>query len=217
MGLSLPQGTEPRKCFRDPIPEILDAARYLDAAVSAHLAGHVTLAQMFIEHANMRVIREWTESIWGKQTQERKYVFYRKVDGAPAYLKSVVARMPPVRDQRLLHARDGYHCRFCGIPVIRPDVRNALRRAYPIARIWGTKNTDQHAALQAMWAQYDHIVPHSRGGNNSLENLVVTCAPCNFGRMEYTLEEVGLLDPRAREVRHSTWDGLERMLPSRRI
>ena len=61
-----------------------------------------------------------------------------------------------------------------------------------------------------MWAQYDHLLPHSKGGNNDVNNIVVTCAPCNFGRMSYTLEEVGLIDPRTREPIRSAWDGLER-------
>jgi 5-methylcytosine-specific restriction endonuclease McrA len=61
-----------------------------------------------------------------------------------------------------------------------------------------------------MWAQYDHILPHSRGGTSELSNMVVTCAPCNFGRMEFTLAEVGLADPRDRAPIRSSWDGLER-------
>ncbi len=78
---------------------------------------------------------------------------------------------------------------------------------------WSAKsNKLQHAAFQAMWAQYDHILPRARGGNNELSNIVVTCAPCNYGRGNYTLEEVGLVDPRTREPNQSTWDGLERLL-----
>jgi 5-methylcytosine-specific restriction endonuclease McrA len=64
-----------------------------------------------------------------------------------------------------------------------------------------------------MWMQFDHVVPHSRGGDNSLENVIVTCAPCNFGRMERTLEEVGLIDPRTLSFLATPWDGLERLLP----
>jgi 5-methylcytosine-specific restriction endonuclease McrA len=63
-----------------------------------------------------------------------------------------------------------------------------------------------------MWLQYDHILPHSRGGDNSMENLVLTCAGCNFGRMGYTLEQVGLLDPRLRTPPPNSWDGLEAIL-----
>lgn len=63
-----------------------------------------------------------------------------------------------------------------------------------------------------MWVQYDHLVPHARGGNNDLKNIVITCAPCNYGRWNKLVEEVGLRDPRDREPVQSTWDGLERFL-----
>jgi 5-methylcytosine-specific restriction endonuclease McrA len=63
-----------------------------------------------------------------------------------------------------------------------------------------------------MWVQYDHLIAHSRGGDHDLTNMVVTCAPCNYGRMQYTLEEAYLFNPLEREPRQGTWDGLERML-----
>lgn len=118
--------------------------------------------------------------------------------------------MPNIDDQRQLHQRDGYHCRFCAIPVIRKEIRQRFCKLYPQVSIWDKKNVEQHAAFQAMWAQYDHVVPHARGGGDDLDNLVVTCAPCNYGRMEFTLEEANLVDPRTRPAVSSTWDELER-------
>lgn len=120
--------------------------------------------------------------------------------------------MPTAHQVRQLHERDGYHCRFCGIPVIRPEVRKRAMAAYPSVVLWGRSNATQHAGFQALWAQYDHVVPHAHGGSNELENLVVTCAPCNFGKMSYTIEQLGLLDPRQFSPVKSTWDGLERLL-----
>ena len=61
-------------------------------------------------------------------------------------------------------------------------------------------------------SQFDHVLPHARGGDNSLENVVPTCAGCNYGRASMTLEEVGLLDPRTRPPKQAEWDGLERIL-----
>jgi 5-methylcytosine-specific restriction endonuclease McrA len=118
--------------------------------------------------------------------------------------------MPTTGEKRLLFERDGFHCRFCGIPIIRREVRERIRQVYPDALPWGRTNPTQHAAFQAMWAQYDHVLPHARGGANDLNNVVIACAPCNFARMNNTLEEVGLLDPRTREPVRSDWDGLER-------
>jgi hypothetical protein len=102
---------------------------------------------------------------------------------------------------------------------VRAEVRKALHRLYPEAVRW--KSTDekgQHRGLQVMWLQYDHVVVHSRGGQTTMENLVVACAACNFGRDRYTLEEMRLSDPR-HNVRLPTWDGrrtwtgLEMILP----
>ena len=85
-------------------------------------------------------------------------------------------------------------------------------QAFPEALPWGKTNSSQHAAFQAIWLQYDHVLPHARGGDNSHANVVIACAPCNFARMNYTLEEVGLSNPLSREPSYSGWDGLERFI-----
>jgi hypothetical protein len=32
-------------------------------------------------------------------------------------------------------------------------------------------------------------IAHATSGTNALENIVITCGPCNFGRIHYSLEE----------------------------
>jgi len=205
----------PQTCFRAPVAEVLAAAKYLDAAVDAHLLGNADLAEHLIRAADMDEVREWTESLWGKGSP---YVKPRIVPGAPSVLakdKRIVERMPDSVALMNIHDRDGYHCRFCGVPVIRKEVRTLLSKCYPNALRWERTNLGQHAAFQAMWAQYDHVLAHARGGDNSIDNTILTCAPCNFGKMNYTLEELNLVDPRARPPVASSWDGLERLLKIR--
>lgn len=116
-----------RLCLREPIPEITDAVRHLDAAVSAHLAGQHDLAESLICLADMPVIREWTKSLWGTASP---HIQYRVVAGAPPGLphdQRIKVRMPTTAEKQRLHQRDGYHCRFCGIPVIRAEVRQAIK------------------------------------------------------------------------------------------
>jgi len=199
-----------RDCFRDPIPELYDAARYLDAAVSAHLGGHLDLSAQLLQLANSPIIRAWSDSLWGRNSPYVKVGRSVNKLVAGEFGSREPARMPTSAQKRELHERDGYHCRFCGLPVVRSEVRRRISAAYPEVVPWGRTNDSQHTALQAMWAQYDHVVPHSHGGTNTLDNLVVSCAPCNFGRMSYTLQEVGLHDPRLRPPIKSEWDGLER-------
>lgn len=42
----------------------------------------------------------------------------------------------------------------------------------------------------------DHVVPRSRGGESTWENVVTACAPCNHKKGDRTLDESGL------ELRH---------------
>jgi len=201
-----------RRCFREPIPSIYDAARYLDAAVSAHLAGEPKIASKLIKLADMPSLREWLDSIWGAQSP---HIQYRPVEGGPAFVsreEKASKRMPDSNIKRQLIGRDGHHCRLCGIPVIREEVRKRLHALYPDSLPWAAGNINQHAAFQVLWLQYDHLVPHARGGSNDLDNMLIACAACNFGRMQYTLEEVGFAPVSSIERTRSLWDGLERVL-----
>jgi hypothetical protein len=54
--------------------------------------------------------------------------------------------------------RDGFRCRYCGVSV------------------------DQGALLHV-----DHVVARSRGGADTLDNLVTACVECNLGKSDKTL------------------------------
>ena len=139
-----------RRCLREPIPEIFEAATLLQRATSAHLKGSLEEADALIRAADIPLVASWTESVWGKANARR--------------------------------------------------------------------NNEQHAAFQCMWLQFDHILPNQRGGASEAGNVLVTCAPCNFRRMERTCAEARLSDPRDRMPAaswpgYSRWDGLASMLP----
>lgn len=211
-----------KDCFREPIPEIFEAAILLDAAVSEHLRGNTTAAQEALRAADMPVIGEWIDSIW--VGRNRLYRPVAKAFGLPPVVPKADRPTPRHASQalkRALVARDGHHCRFCGIPLVRAEVRKKLTHLYPDAARWtGIRETEQHRGLQVMWMQYDHVIVHSRGGETNMENLVVTCAGCNFGRDRFMLEEVKIRDPRSHIRRPNwqgwrTWDGIERILPQR--
>lgn len=199
-----------RNCFRDPIPEIFEAAQLLNDAVTAHLKGDRDITKKLIIQANIPAVKDWGYSIWRDNSP---YVHYRKIENAEANIpkgERQNLRMPTSSEKRQLLERDGYHCRFCGIPLIRTEVRQRFVKLYPDLEIWSAQHIKQHTAFQTMWVQYDHILPHSRGGGNELSNLVIACHACNYGRDNYTLDEVNLVHPLSRNPISSTWDGLER-------
>jgi hypothetical protein len=203
-----------RNCLRDPIPEIEIAARYIGDAVSAHLSGDQAEAIRLLTAADMPAIEEWSISVMGPFSQyNHPNPTTDPYHCVPIAMRSK-PRMPGMAMKRALHALYGYQCCFCGTPVISEVVRKCLISLYPELPKW--KNTDRprHIMFRIMRAQYDHVFPHSRGGPTSMENLVITCAPCNYGRMQFTLAEMGLVDPRTRDLVRSDWDGLERLMRS---
>lgn len=198
-----------RHCLREPIPEIEIAAHRLRDAVSAHLKGERDVAEELFRQADDKVIWDWLDSVWGKETIHNRR--RRILNDPPTVPKD--QRIPP-RDatdatKRLVHERDGHYCRFCKMPVIRGKVRSLVHKEYPKAVPWGATNATQHAAFQCMWAQYDHILPYARGGLSDLANVYLTCAACNYGRGNYLLEEVDLVHPSLHPPRQGSWNGLE--------
>ena len=139
----------------EPILELYEASRLLDEAVTAHLAGDRDRADRLIRAADFPVIAEWTESLWGPGGPwSRPRMVADPLPFLPAEHRSR-QRMPGKAVLRQLVERDGFHCRFCGIPVIRAEVRQQIRAAYPEALRWRTRNVDQYAAFQALCLTYD--------------------------------------------------------------
>ena len=74
-------------------------------------------------------------------------------------------------------------------------------------------NAAPQGVIHAFNIVADHVVPHNRGGRTDLENLVTSCPGCNYGKEAFTLEQLGLDDPRARPPVCSGWYGLISLIP----
>lgn len=60
------------------------------------------------------------------------------------------------------------------------------------------------------------MLPLARGGSNEVENLVTACYCCQNAKSDFTLEQIGLADPRLSAQPESPWSGLREMLPGLR-
>ncbi len=90
---------------------------------------------------------------------------------APAVIRLVRFVHVPRKFRRqvtntFLFARDGYRCQYCGRHKSQLRGREFLTR--------------------------DHIVPISRGGGNTWQNVVTACSPCNNRKGSHLLDEVGM-------------------------
>jgi hypothetical protein len=70
--------------------------------------------------------------------------------------------------QEAIRARDGDACRYCGVSV-KPRDRKGPQGL-----------------------TYDHVIPVVRGGDESVENLVVACRRCNMRKGGRTPDEAGM-------------------------
>lgn len=203
------------RSIKTPIPEIDDVCRNLSAAVDAHISGKFQEADNFFRLADCRTVWNWVNPAWGRPDLNVK--IKNPVGDTSTIPKSL---RDPDRNiskeiRSLVLERDGFRCRYCGIPVVSADVRKLARQHYPDAVPWhGTDPSRQHAGFQCLWLQYDHVVPHSHGGRSIMENVVISCALCNFGKDRYTLLQLDLDDPRLRSPEPTLWDGLERLRTS---
>jgi hypothetical protein len=60
-------------------------------------------------------------------------------------------------------------------------------------------------------AGLDHVLPHSKGGENIAENLVTACWPCQLGRGNDSIERIGLFHPAEHQLQRALpgWDGCD--------
>ena len=201
-----------KRSIKEPIPQILQTWDFLNQAVDAHLMGDRLLAEIFFKKAEMRAVWAWLNPGWTRPD-------LNVVVPAPHGDTQKVSKnlrdpdrsiAPSIRSAVL--QRDGYRCRYCGIPVVHADIRKLAHRLYPDAVPWEPYDvTKQHSGFACLWLQFDHVVPHSHGGRSSLDNVVVSCALCNFGKDKYTLRQLNLADPCLTPPAPSAWDGLERL------
>ena len=102
--------------------------------------------------------------------------------------------------------RDNYRCRYCGSRLIPSEFMKKLSEKLdsPVFRN-GRTNRERHGIFHLTKPVADHVVPWRLGGRTSLENLVSSCPPCNYGKDGYTLEQLGIEDPFSHQIK-SDWN-----------
>lgn len=201
----------PRDTFITPITELWTVANFLDQAADALLRQEVETARELIISCDLPALNIYRSKIVEGETLDVHR--YRPIQNAPPRMRTTKARMPSKKMAQDIFLRDGWRCRFCGIRILSLEAIKLLDSIFPNEVRWRAKPyRNRNSAFNVLASSLDHILPHSRGGDNSPQNLVAACGGCQFGRMQYTLEEVGFTDPRTRAPVIDSWDGLERLV-----
>jgi HNH endonuclease len=123
---------------------------------------------------------------------------------------------PPDRFAKAVFMRDGYRCRYCCIRLVPKEVLMAFSKIVgsDVFRPTG-KNCERHGIVLIFRANADHVLPWTLGGRTDMENLVSSCWCCNYGKSNFTLNQIGVDDPRCKPISTSdAWDGLTSYLPA---
>lgn len=81
--------------------------------------------------------------------------------------------------------RDKYTCHYCGLKM-RKQFEEYTRQKKE-NKLNQTKMTIKR---KHVLISIDHIIPRSRGGDYSLENLVTACKPCNVKKSNHEAKEL---------------------------
>lgn len=80
-----------------------------------------------------------------------------------------------------------------GFPEYEPEPKKIPnRRPISKTKLIAVMQKSGSVCVACGWDQdlhVDHIVPHSRGGSNDVENLQMLCARCNLSKGTKTMEE----------------------------
>lgn len=206
----------PRESWSDeaplPVPDwIREHLTLLHRSIRRAAEGRVEESKRLLASIPSDEIRKWGVEHGQLSGRFRNRVL--KVPAPDAAPATGTRTASPSLRARIL-ARDGYRCRYCGVPVIPREVLVAFggvvgQEAFGTGRA----NAERHGAALVSWAEVDHVLPYQRGGPTTEENLVTSCWACNYGKDRYTVEQLGIDDPRERPPEKTEWDGLWPLRP----
>ena len=210
-------GSDPTKFPRDVLvraPEWFDGQIDLlvEASMGAMSGRSLSECQSLFRSIRSKDIQDWFIGVgqWsGTYRASVLKVAKPKTSGGVDYPRQL--RYPILE-------RDGFRCRYCGSRVVCIDELKAAAKILETPELVGGRgNRGRHGIRMIVQATFDHVVPAARfegEGVNDMENLVTSCWPCNFGKAEFLLEELGLELKSSRSS--SSWDGLCDLRPHRR-
>jgi len=206
---------EPDRFARSPLPYPKEFDEQIDTFTEVArraFAGDVDGARRIISTIDGQSLMEWFDVI----AQNVADVRYTLISGNPPRRRSGAGEHPTQSQARVaaIAERDGYRCGYCGIRVTEPEILKKVqmkvgRDVFPSkSNKKGSSNRDYHGIWVTTAVTLDHVVPYSESGDDSDSNLITSCWGCNFGKYDYTCEELELSLPSIGGSSVGSWSGL---------
>ena len=214
-------GNDPSTWSREcplPLPEFFnEALGFFIHTVEELALGNLEKALVALEAAKA----EQVGSFFIEHGQQSAYFRVRdrkKIDEENKLAKkeNESPRLNPSLEKEVFK-RDCYRCRYCGQRVVAKEIFSEVSRILGSEKFSVEReNSKRNGLTLGLRGVADHVDPYASGGETEAENLVTSCYSCNFGKAGYSLDQMGLEDPRERKSIDDEWRGLTEFLPALR-
>ena len=175
-----------------------------DSLVALKETNHKAVGEFFIEHGQQSAYFR----VQNRLEIDKKNRIAKDLNNSPRLIPKV---------EKEVFERDSYRCRYCGLRIISKEVFTEYSRIvgsdnFSVER----ENSKRNGLTLGLRGVADHVEPYASGGETSIDNLVTSCYSCNFGKAGYTLEQIGIFDPRLKRPVNDGWSGLTEFLPALR-
>lgn len=96
------------------------------------------------------------------------------------------------KPQELVGERDGWTCHYCGCLLVPSEYHHVeLTPRKQLLEHGSPFEVEIKDRLKrgALYATIDHVVPHSKGGSDEPDNLVLSCSYCNSNKSARSTEK----------------------------
>lgn len=175
---------------------INEAFQTLSGSIQMALQGKLNPAKALLKNSRDLEMREWFNVHAQNSGSWRQKAFDLSAPDPilPLDKVKIFTKFEPT-----IFARDNFQCCYCGTSVLPKKVFNKANAdlgddALPL----GKTNATRSGFYLMFVGTLDHVLPWSLGGRTDESNLVTCCWSCNYGKSNYTFEQIGLDDPLGR-------------------
>ena len=179
-----------------PLPKpgwIDDAYLILEQALKLALEDAVGKAQSLLKNSRDLEMREWFDVHAQNSGGWRNRVLKVPAPNPILPLDSVKTFSS---FETALFARDNFKCRYCSSSVLpKKTFKQANLLLGDESLPLGKTNATRSGFYLMFVATLDHVLPWSLGGRTDESNLITCCWSCNYGKANFTVEQLGITSP----------------------
>jgi 5-methylcytosine-specific restriction endonuclease McrA len=169
--------------------------------------GNKNYSLKILKSIDSEKLREYAQMHAQSSGRKRMFMLNKKPE------KSIpIEDRDPIRGPSLLEdkvfIRDNYQCRYCNIKLYnKKEIDRIIKDLGQDYFSKKEKPSKRHGILHFIIPVADHLYPWCRGGETSLKNLITSCGPCNYGKNNFSVEELEISNPLENIYKNKFWDG----------